>query len=172
MNNFRNRPITKIALTRIVIAFLSISAVIITVILEIPERDFPKTLALISSYYINYWSDIFFPAIDVPVRVFVILMVLNTFILFFAYWLSKRRQFFWTIGVVIISFIDVLFIWVSLLFVHNGLICQVEAFRNEDLWGCDISGLEPLHIIIGTIFSILIVVLGTVFGKKSLLRIK
>lgn len=172
MKKIREKPVMGVLLAQLVIAFLSVSAVIFTIMLEIPQVGFPEFSLFNSIDPIDYWSDIFFPALDLPMYVFAFLLVFNTLGIFFAFRLSKRRPYFWAIGIAISSFLNIVLIWISLWWVHNALITNANTLRYADQFGSGfiMRGLESWQVGVGAIFTILIVTVEVVWGRRFFTR--
>jgi hypothetical protein len=167
MNKRYKKPIMIIFIDQAAIAVLIASAVILIVTLEIPQIDFPKTPWWNSNTPVDYWSDLFLPTIDGPVRFFIpLVMLLNSIGLFLSYLLSKRQGFWWVIGMAITTLISVILIWVNIEWAHRGLICGNESLRNEDLWGCfRFFSLTRWQITIGIFYSLVVFALDAIWGR-------
>jgi hypothetical protein len=166
----KRKILLNISLTQLGITFLFICAIMFIVVWEIPRRDFPQTSLFFSDVRIDYWSDIFFPTISVPVIFIVIITVLNILGLFLSFWIAKWRSLFWVIGVLISTLVDLLFIWASILWVHGALGCIADDLRYAQIFGCEFNFQpELMHIAIGALFSIFIIVLQTLWGRRFFL---
>jgi len=169
MNRINDKPILNITSTQIVITILSMIAVVFTLAWEIPQIDFPKTAWDSSMSHIDYWKDIFIPAISVPLFFYGIVTGLNLIWLFLSFRFSKRRNLYWVIGVSISTFVDILLMWASMIWVRNAVICIADNLRYGSMFGC-VYIFQPRlwQIVIGVIISILIVAARAVWSRRSL----
>lgn len=160
MNRKKEKPLVNITLTQLGTAILNFCAVSCAIIWEIPKRNFPQTPYFFSDVRVDYWKDIFKPAVSFPLIFLIIVLVLKILGLFLSFRVAKERSLIWTIGVSASTLIDVLFLWVSILWVHAALICIEDSLRyGGGPFGCEFDFRPEIwQIVVGGIFSILLIV--------------
>lgn len=165
--------IANISLSQLGIAIISLGAIVVTVVLEVPQIGFPKTHWFYSGLSIDYWRDIFFPATSIPRLVVLIVMGLNILGLFLAYWLYKRWHPSWTIWVATITLLSLALMWLSIIWVHGALRCIADDLKYGHIFGCDFN-FQPqtMHFVVGILFSTLILIAQTLWNRRFLKSIQ
>ena len=150
------------------IAFLSLGYVILNAILEIPRHVFPLTSPFDSTHQIDYWLDIFLPIIKPPIYTFVFLLIFNSFGIWAAFRILKNSKSFIPVG----SFgtlIFVMFSWFGIFWTHSAIIEEERALWNSDRFNLGFYKPEPWQMLIGIVFSILLIAIGIISIKRSFL---
>lgn len=161
------KPSTNIVISQLIVSFVQLSLICIVVMLEIPTLDFPKFSVFYFTEKIDYWKDLFYPTIDVPLNLIVFFFTVNTIFLLFVNSYLKHKKSALKISLWLCAINNILLFWACLFWVHSGLVCSVQVLNNADLFFC-FDFLPPLiwQNIIGIVFSFLILALYTFLQKK------
>ena len=167
MNIFLRKQIAFIFFEKVFIALISTALVVLAAALELPTIDYPMFSFFDNKDIINPWSDIFLANILFVTKIFMIMMCLSFIVAVVAYWLSGRIKFIWRINIFIGIFVQVVLLWINILWVHSLLFCANQALRNEPaLFGCLYADPTPLQFVAGVVGSIIILLFEVFYLKQ------
>jgi len=152
---------------QLLVSIVQLSFIVLIVTIEIPTLNFQKISVFEHTEKIDYWKDLFYPPIDVPLNVIIFFFVTNTiFLLLLNKYFKQKRSIFMT-GFWLCAFGNIVLFWACLLWVHNGLLCSVQVLANADLFFC-FDVLPPLlwQTLIGLLFSVFIIFFYIFTNKK------
>lgn len=152
---------------QLLVSIVQLSFIVLIVVFEIPTLNFQRISVFNYTEKIDYWKDLFYPPIDVPLIVIIFFFVINTIFLLLLNKHFKQKRSIFLIGFWLCAFSNIVLFWACLLWVHNGLLCRVQVFANADLFFCfDFLPPQLWQTLIGLLFSVFIIFLYIFITNK------